>query len=277
MLRNIIRHRATLKHYIHSGRAIHTTMPSYNTLTQFPSPIKKVQILDSSDTYADADAPAPNYIDTMHVFNELRRLGFTEEQSDTILQLVKETLSHSVGKMEQKMLDSNELENELYLFEAAQSELKVEITTSREGDLHSLANEKSLLENLLNEEMDDLNKELIVSRNDSQVLINDQISENTLLQRTLKRRIQDLNNRISTEINGDIKSEIEGLRWHTTSRGLMAVLVLVFAIMSGVSISKKVNREYTPQEVILRTLEPEDTENDISSKEQKDEAAEKKS
>lgn len=252
-------------------------MPSYNTLTQFPSPIKKVQILDSSDTYADADAPAPNYIDTMHVFNELRRLGFTEEQSDTILQLVKETLSHSVGKMEQKMLDSNELENELYLFEAAQSELKVEITTSREGDLHSLANEKSLLENLLNEEMDDLNKELIVSRNDSQVLINDQISENTLLQRTLKRRIQDLNNRISTEINGDIKSEIEGLRWHTTSRGLMAVLVLVFAIMSGVSISKKVNREYTPQEVILRTLEPEDTENDISSKEQKDEAAEKKS
>lgn len=204
--------------------------------------------------------PIHNYIDTMRVFNELKKLGFTVEQSDVILQLIKENLSHQIGHLQEDILDVNTFENEMYLFEAAQSEIRVEIKTSREADLRMMENEKSILENLINEETDDLNKDLILTRNDSQVLINDQISENTLLQRTIKRRIQDLNNRISTEINGDIKSDIEGLRWHTTSRGLMAVLVLVFAIMSGVSISKKRNREDSPQEIILRTLEPEEDE-----------------
>ena len=241
-----------------------------STISQFPSPLidaeaktyaKSTPKDDGSSEQVESNKPSVpihNYIDTMKVFNELQRQGFSEEQSDVILRLIKENLSHKVGEMEQDMLDTSELENEMYLFEAAQSELRVEIKTSREADLKTLESERSLLENLINEETESLNKDFIVARNDSQVLINDQISENTLLQRKIKRRIQDLNNRISTEINGDIKSDIEGLRWHTTSRGLMAVLVLVFSIMGGVSISKKKNREEPLPEVILRTLEPEE-------------------
>jgi hypothetical protein len=239
------------------------TIQYNNKMSGFPDSLNKHQQASpdafKEDPVSKDDEPLlRNYIDTMRLFGELRELGFTEQQSDIILELIKDNISYSIGNLEQKMLNANELENEMYLFEAAQSELRVEIKTSREADLRALQSEKSLLENLINEESDDLNKQLIVTRNDSQLSINDQISENTLLQKKIKRRIQDLNNRISTEINGDIKSEIEGLRWHTTSRGLMAVLVLVFAIMSGVSISKKRSKEDVPTEVILRNVEPEE-------------------
>lgn len=209
----------------------------------------------------------------MQVFTELQSLGFTERQSDVILRLINTNLTTNLDKIQEKVLSTNELENELYLFEAAQSELRVEIKTARESDLRTLEIEKSTMENTINEELDTLNKLHLMSKNDSQVVINDQTSENTLLQKTLKKKIHELNNKISTDINGDIKSEIEGLRWHITRSGLMAVLVLVFAIMVGVNVSKKKSEKEAPQQVILRTIQPEDSSDDEDADAEKPEVS----
>ncbi|KAH3666575.1 hypothetical protein WICMUC_005644 [Wickerhamomyces mucosus] len=242
-----------------------------SNMPKFPDPLtiktdsKHVPSIQVDTTPAKDDINQENqikhYIDTLSVFNELKSLGFNDKQSDVILKLIKQNLNIQIDKLNSKMLTGLELENELYLFEAATSELRVEIQTSRENEFEILNNEKIQLGNYLNEESDELMKLLIVSKNDSQVSINDQISDNTLLQKKIKKLIQDLNNKISTNINSDIKSEIESLRWHTTRNGIMAVLVLVFSVMGGVSISKRINKEDLPQEIILRTIEPEDTNN----------------
>lgn len=200
-----------------------------------------------------------NYVDTMHIYNQLKKLGFNNGQSDLILQLINENLTHQLNKMNEKFTTSMEMENESYLFEAAQSELRIEINTSRELDLHTLENEKNSLDLLLREESEELNKFMIVSKNDTQVLINDQNSENTLMQKGIKMKIKDLDNKISTNINSDIKSDIESLRWQTTRSGLFAILVLVFSIIGGVSISKRINKEEQPTEVILHTIKPEES------------------
>lgn len=233
-------------------------------ISRFPDPIKEHEKIEQKlqDTLEDDPTPERQYLDTLTIFNELKELGFNDKQSDLILKLVKDNLSHQVDNLDEKILTTLELENELYLFEAASSELRVEIQRSRENEFSILNKEKKVLENYLIEEGDELNKQLIISKNDSQVLINDQISENTLLQKRIKKLIQDLDNKISTDIKSDIKSEIESLRWHTTRNGIMAVLVLVFCIMGGVSVSKRLNREDHPQEIILRTIEPEVDEDD---------------
>lgn len=198
------------------------------------------------------------YLDTMKVFNELKSLGFTENQSDVILKLIRENLTVNLNKVQSKILTNMELENETYLFEAAQSELKYETLHSRESDLKNLEMEKYALERLLQVESDELNEYLIMSKNDSQVTINDQISENTLLQKKIKMKIQELDNKITTNINSGIKSEIESLRWHTTISGIVAVLFLVFSMLGGASLNKKINKEEQPTQVILRTLELEE-------------------
>jgi len=109
---------------------------------------------------------------------------------------------------------------------------------------------------------------MIVSSNDTQVLINDQNSENTLMQKGIKMKIKDLDNKISTNINSDIKSDIESLRWQTTRSGLFAILVLVFSIIGGVSISKRMNKEEQPTEIILHTVKPEISTEDEEIREQ---------
>ncbi|KAH3687255.1 hypothetical protein WICPIJ_001771 [Wickerhamomyces pijperi] len=241
---------------------IHTNSTNPNEkegISRFPDPIKEQEKIDQKlqDTLDDDPTPEKQYLDTLTIFNELKQLGFNDRQCDLILRLIKDNLGNQLENLDEKILTTLELENELYLFEAATSELRVEIQRSRETEFNILNNEKNVLENYLIEESDELNKQLIISKNDSQVLINDQISENTLLQKRIKKLIQDLDNKISTDIRSDIKSEIESLRWHTTRNGIMAVLVLVFCIMGGTSISKRLNREDHPQEIILRTIEPE--------------------
>ncbi|CCH41753.1 Coiled-coil domain-containing protein [Wickerhamomyces ciferrii] len=214
------------------------------------------------------DSLIKNYVDTMKVFNQLNSLGFNSKQSDIILQLLNENLTYQLDKMNGKFTSSMEMENELYLFEAAQSELRIEINTSRELDLHNLDRMKNSLDDLVREEGEDLNKFMIVSQNDTEVSVHQQRNENTLLQKGIKMKIKDLDNKISTNINSDIKSDIENLRWQTTRSGLAAILVLVFSIIGGVSISKKINRDEQPTEVILHTIKPEERIDDEEEDEQ---------
>lgn len=200
-----------------------------------------------------------HYIDTMSIYNELVKAGFTGRQSDVILRLINENLTQKLNKLNSKVLAKNDLENEVYLFEAAQSEMRFEVKHARELALKILENEKNQLDYQMKEESDELNKLMILSKNESQVMMNDQFSENTLLQKSLKKSIQNLNNKISTNINSDIKSDIESLRWQTTRSGLLAVLILVFLVMSGVSITARLNREEKLTEVVLHTISPEDS------------------
>jgi len=130
---------------------------------------KKVKVKEeSSDSVLDVAIPIElgrkidgelikNYVDTLHIFNELKKLGFKPEQSDLILQLINENLTYHINKMNEKFTTSMEMENESYLFEAAQSELRIEINTSRELDLHTLENEKNSMDLLLNQESEELN------------------------------------------------------------------------------------------------------------------------
>lgn len=66
-------------------------------------------------------------------------------------------------------------------------------------------------------------------KNDIQVAINDQKSENTLMSKNIMLRIKEINHKITTDFTMAMRSEIEGLRWHLSRWGLIAILVSVFS------------------------------------------------
>jgi hypothetical protein len=262
--------RVRVRHFHQNGYLLNAKSDNKVEIIHHPEENNNSQptVLDISDEMEDMTMDNQTIcLDTMKVFNELKDLGFSEGQSDVIMKLIKENLTINLNKLQNKNLTTMELENELYLFEAAQSELKVETQTSRESSLRNLEMDKYALERLLQVENDELNEYLIMSKNDSQVTINDQISENTLLQKKIKMKIQELDNKISTKINSEIKSETESLRWHTTRNGLLAVLVLVFSLMAGASISRRIKKEEQPTQVILRMIEPEAIDHDDEDEE----------
>ncbi|SCU89023.1 LAFA_0E15786g1_1 [Lachancea sp. 'fantastica'] len=204
---------------------------------------------------------AENQIDTLRCYEKLLRSGFTPKQSSLAIELLLQTLNTEFfDTYNDRFLRKTELETQSHLFDAAESELRYTIQISRESAL-SEQNLKLLQLNrslhLLHDELNELTINLL--KKDSKVDFNDRKIENTLLHRNIHLQLKDCNNKIGTRIIGDTKSDIENLRWQTTRSGLFAVLGLVFFIMSGVSISKRISSEnYKPAEVVLHTIEREE-------------------
>ncbi|EDO18189.1 hypothetical protein Kpol_543p18 [Vanderwaltozyma polyspora DSM 70294] len=220
---------------------------------------------------------AENEFDSMKYFNILKKNGFNREQSELIVSLLFEVMNTEFfNDYNNKFLRSVELDNQSHLFHVAETELKYTIQNSRETKL----NEYHLQLMKLNRDLDTMHDELhgmLINyiQRDSKVDFNNQKIENTLLVRTIKLALADCSNRITTKILGKTKSDIENLRWQTTRSGLLAITTLVFVIMWGINISKKITEENEkPVEVILHTIDQEENE-DKEDKVKEQESSEK--
>lgn len=168
------------------------------------------------------------YIDTYEVYKQLIRAGFTPSQSDAIINLLVVQLNSKLAKLSTKYSQVYELENEQYLFESAQQELRVDITRNREMHINDAISKINGVKTDYEIISDELNNHFIQLKNDVQVAINDQKSDNTLKSRRIMLRIQETNHKITTELNMAMRSEIESLRWHLSRWGLIAIMVSVF-------------------------------------------------
>ncbi|KAK6461782.1 hypothetical protein DFJ63DRAFT_314413 [Scheffersomyces coipomensis] len=169
------------------------------------------------------------YMDTYEVYQELISAGFTSNQADEIINLIIVQLNSKLSKLSSKYSQVYELENERYLFESAQQELRVDVTRSREQHINELISLTNVLERDFNIISDDLNNEFLQLKNDNAVTINDQRSENTLQSKKIILKIQETNHKITTELNSAMRSEIESLRWNLSRWGLIAILITVFS------------------------------------------------
>lgn len=169
------------------------------------------------------------YIDTWDVYKRLTNSGFTPSQSEEVINLLIIQLNSKLSKLSTKYSQEYELENERYLFESAQQELHVDITRNHENHINESINQINVLERDFGTIRDELNNHFIQMKNDIQVAINDQKSDNTLMMKKIMLRIQETNHKITTELNMAMRSEIESLRWHLSRWGLIAILVSVFS------------------------------------------------
>lgn len=169
------------------------------------------------------------YIDTYEVYKQLIGAGFTPLQSDEIINLLVFQLNSKLSKLSTKYSQVYELENERYLFESAQQELRVDINRNREMHINDSMTLIVAVETDYEIISDELNNRFIQMKNDVQVAINDEKSENTLKSRKIMLRIQETNHKITTELNMAMRSEIESLRWHLSRWGLIAIMVSVFS------------------------------------------------
>ncbi|KAI5951689.1 hypothetical protein KGF54_004764 [Candida jiufengensis] len=168
------------------------------------------------------------YIDTYKIFTRLKLAGFTDAQSDQIIHLLIFQLNSKLSKLSTIYAQKYELESEQYLFESAQQEIRVDITRSREQHINELISLVNILERDFNIISDELNNDYLRLKNDSQVAISEQKSDNTLNVKKLFLRIQETNHKITTELDSSIRSEIESLRWYLSRWGLITLLVSLF-------------------------------------------------
>lgn len=205
------------------------------------------------------------YIDTYEVYKQLVRAGFSPSQSDELIELLIAQLNQKLGKLLTKYTQAYELENELYLFESAQQELRVDITRNRESHINDAINQINVLERDFGTISDELNNHFLQMRNDTQVVVNDQRLENTLMSKKIMLRIQETNHKITTELNMAMRSEIESLRWHLSRWGLIAILTLVFLLCATFYVYRSKHQKHlqqTSEFVPLVIYEPSEFDED---------------
>lgn len=149
---------------------------------------------------------------------------------------------------------------ETYLFRAACSELKTEISNIRKVRDETMRRERTLLQHendILNQK---LTQELQSLRDELKGMFDDRKMNVRHEQRimdssvcfllfsfflflflniwlTNNLQIQELNYKITVGLNSDSKSEIEGLRWVLTRRSVMGILFMAFMVLTSLRLA----------------------------------------
>lgn len=108
------------------------------------------------------------------------------------------------------------------MFKAALSELRTEIQVLRKNDMQMLQTELSLLIREVDILEQRLNEGIATMKNDIQMDMNNRKNETREDQKAMDMKIQEINNKFTIRL-GDIRTEIEAVRWETIWKGMSKV------------------------------------------------------
>ncbi|KAI4282639.1 MAG: hypothetical protein L6R35_005348 [Caloplaca aegaea] len=179
---------------------------------------------------------APRYIhhfDTFTLVRDLQTGGFTEDQAVTLMKAVRGLLAQNLDVARDGLVSKSDIENETYLFRAACSELRTEISNLRRAShqktstqLSHLTHETSLLSQRLTQESSALKDDLGGMLNDRRMAVR-------MEQQAMDQAIQELNHKITVALMSGSKSEVEELRWVLTRRAAMAIAGMALLILGS--------------------------------------------
>lgn len=180
---------------------------------------------------SDVDVSKLPFISTQLVYENLRKADFSKEQAEIITQCLDQVTSHFAHEFKQTSVPESASANETYLFDAASSEMYNEVQAYRRGQLSVLKSAMTRLQRdieILSHEGTEMCNQL---KADLDIEFFERKNQSRIEENAMQIRIQDLNNKISTRLNSELKSEIENLRWHITRRSLLTVAFVTASVI----------------------------------------------
>ncbi|RUS26041.1 hypothetical protein BC938DRAFT_471300 [Jimgerdemannia flammicorona] len=159
-----------------------------------------------------------HHFDTYRLVKLLEKKGFTRDQSIDIMGGIKHMLRDRASALRSRMLSKSDLENESYLFRAALSELRTEIAILRRNDMTLLQSEVAAITRETDALNQRLREDVAMMKSDIQLDMNNRKSETREDQKSIDVRIQEANNKFTICL-GDIRTDLEAVRWETIWKG----------------------------------------------------------
>ncbi|GBB94170.1 hypothetical protein RclHR1_02300011 [Rhizophagus clarus] len=190
--------------------------PKANEITTMIQPIGKSQY----------------YFNTYKIVKDLEVQGFTRGQAEAIMRGMEALLINGF-KTHSKLLSKADLENETYLFQASLSDLRIEMQIIRKNSLVDLSSENSLIQREVSSLHQKLQDDIGKMRHFIQLDINNYKADIREEQKKKELNIQRIDNKFTIS-SGDVRTDIEALKWETTRMALMGLFglaVFSFGIM----------------------------------------------
>lgn len=182
--------------------------------------------------------PYVHHFDTYSLVQDLSKGGFTKDQSVTIMKAVRSILQKNLDLAKENLTSKSDVENELYLFKAACSELQSSLQTARSSETQRQRTSRTQLQHEIDILSQRLNQDLAGMKDDIKGMFNDHSMNTREQQRSIDTSVQELNYKITVSLNSDGKSEIEGLRWVLTRRAAMTIGTCACKSLFVISLSK---------------------------------------
>lgn len=172
-----------------------------------------------------AASPYEHHFDTYSLVQELAKGGFTEDQAVTIMKAVRLMLAVNLDIAKDGLVSKSDVENEIYLFRAACSELRTSLQSSRHSEIQRQRTQRAHLHHeydILNQKV---SQDMLMLREGLKAMFNDRKMAVQEEKQRLDSKISELNYEITVLLNSDSKSEVEGLRWVLTRRAALAIAI----------------------------------------------------
>lgn len=181
----------------------------------------------------------PRYVHHFDTYSLVRRLNagdWTKPQAITIMKSMRLLLGDNLDKASQALVSKSDVENETYLFSAACSELRTEVFARRTA-LHEkmrmerdqLQHEVDILEQRLGQDTAGMKDELRGMFDDRKMAVRNE-------QRYMESKVQELNYKITVNLQSDSKSDVEGVRWVLTRRVILTLGIIVMMVVSSLKL-----------------------------------------
>ncbi|KAK6595458.1 moz protein represents a chromatin-associated acetyltransferase [Botrytis cinerea] len=117
--------------------------------------------------------PYVHHFDTYALVQQVQEGGFTKDQSITSMKAVRELLAINLDVAKDGLVSKSDVENEIYLFRAACSELKSEIQNNRKASEEKMRRERTLLQHEVDILNQKLTQELLTLKDDLKGMFDD--------------------------------------------------------------------------------------------------------
>ena len=179
---------------------------------------------------AESSGAAPPAVDRRH------------DPAEAIMDLTRSMLQERGEELAVQSIDRSDLDNRLYLFSSALSELRTEVRVRARNDAAALRSLTSLLQREVDGLSQKMQAEIERLKHDIQVDMNQRKHEVKEENNNLELDIQDLNNRFTIFLS-DLKTEIEqSIKWDATRRALALVFGIVAILVSTLALADYFSR-----------------------------------
>ena len=190
-------------------------------------PLAKVLHLDSpSGRPKHPHLEPPPYVhhfDTYTLVKDLQSGGFTQAQSVTLMKAVRSLLAVNMDLARAGLVSKSDVENEMYLFRAACSELRTEMQHARHQTIVRQRSELAHLQHDADILAQRMTQELSTLRDDLKGLFDDRKMSVRTEQHRADAIIEQLGRRIQVDLQSDGRGKVEGLRWELAKRAVIVI------------------------------------------------------
>ncbi|EJD53832.1 hypothetical protein AURDEDRAFT_180232 [Auricularia subglabra TFB-10046 SS5] len=165
-----------------------------------------------------------------HEFFVALRGVFTEPVARSLMKATRALLVHRTDRLNAEMLNRKDLDNQAYLFRAALSELRTEMSMRTRNEFATIQSTTAQLRRET-EALDGRMKEDVATlKNDLQLDIDNRKHDARAELKSFEMAIEDLGNKAQIALS-DIRTVIEQAKWHNTRRGLALIGTVVCIVI----------------------------------------------